>query len=122
MRPIPSPPWPPNIRLPGPALQTVQRRLRVLEEQDHMFLQIYIGKTDGSGVSAMSVDTPGTGEVTLYRKNADGDLETILDGAGNALTVDVLNLAQTAVAASTYVQVKQEGLSGEYLVDFEDCG
>ena len=91
-----------------------------MEQQDHFLPAVYVGRTDGSGVSAMSGSTPGTGTVTLYEFDAAGDLAAIVDSNSNNVTETVYNLSQTAVAANTYVQLKQEVASGNLLVDYED--
>jgi hypothetical protein len=76
---------------------------------------IYIAKSPAGGIAGRSTDTPGSATCDVYRINADGDLE---DAGYN---VTVYNLADASVAASTYIQVKQELASGKLIVDFEDC-
>ena len=83
--------------------------------------EIYIGKTGGGGIPALSSDTPGSAIVTVYLINADGDLEAAKDEDNDDVTVTAYNLSDEAVAANTYVQLKQESLTAHLLVDFENC-
>ena len=83
---------------------------------------IYAGYTGVGGIAAQSGDTPGSAAVTIKQLGASGDWETVKDGDGSDLTRTVYNMSQSAVAASAYVQIKQESVRGALLVDFEDCG
>ncbi len=84
-------------------------------------LRIYIAKTGAGGIAALSGDTPGSATVDLYRIGPDGDLVAITVGVKTATTT-AYNLSSSAVAATTYIHIKQEVSSGKMLVDFEDCG
>lgn len=84
--------------------------------------RIYIALTGVGGVPARSGTAPGSAEVTMYEINDSDTLVASTDAAGDPITLTVYNLALSAVAASTYIQVKQELASGKLLVDFEDCG
>ena len=85
-------------------------------------LAFYIGKTDGSGLTARSGTTPGTGTVTLYTLSS-GALAEFKDKTGTpvANTVTCKNLSDTAVAASSYVMLLQDPVSGAYWCVWEDC-
>ena len=104
-------------------LESMSRRLTFVEQQqDHPITEVYIAKTGGSTIAALAGSTPGAGTVTLYQINSSGGLETVNDDQGVALTVTAYNLASSTVAAPTWIQLKQEMVSGFYLIDFEDCG
>lgn len=101
--------------------QTVRRSERVTSVAKQQAagvhqVRIAIAQTGAGGIAALSGTTPGSGVVTLYRINSDGDLESL------GVSVTAYNLASSAVAANTWVQVKQETASGRLLIDFEDCG
>ena len=85
------------------------------------WLQTYIGKTDGSGITARSGTTPGSGTVTLYKINSSGTLETWKDKADADITKTCYNLSSEAVGASAYVVMMQDLLSGKLLAVWEDC-
>lgn len=82
---------------------------------------IVIAKTGGSGIAARTGTTPGSASCTLYKINSSGVLETAKDRSGSDVTVTVYNLSAYAVEADTYIQAKQEMVSGKFLCDFEDC-
>lgn len=82
---------------------------------------VYIAYTGAGGVPALSGATPGSATVTLQRFDSSDDLENATDTNGDAVTVTAYNLANEAVAANVYVQLKQEGITGRLLVDFEAC-
>ncbi len=103
-------------------LEKLERRLQMQEEQDTFIPSIYVAKTGAGGIAALSGNTPGSGTVTLHRKDGNGDLAALTDGTGADITKTAYNLASTSVAGSTWVQLKQEITSGMLLVDFEDCG
>lgn len=75
---------------------------------------LVIGKTDGSGISAISSDTPGSGTVTLYRLAAGG---TSLASTGYDVTC--YNMAGQ-VAASTYVGMMRDDF-GRFWAIVENC-
>jgi len=113
------------------AVRQVQRAVRRSELRNDfapqfaapvLQLKVYIAKSPATGIPALSSDTPGSADVTLYRINSDGDLEQITDENNDARNATVYNLSSSAVAANTYIQCKQEMASGKLLVDFEDCG
>jgi hypothetical protein len=112
------------------AAQQIQRTVRKGERVnrakqrfDHPAyqLKIHIAKSPAGGIAALSGTTPGSASVALYRMK-DGDLEAITDDNGNAATITAYNLSSSAVAADTFIQIKQEVATGAMLVDFEDCG
>ena len=104
-------------------LESIKRRLQYVEQSpDIPYTQVFIAKTGGSGISAMSGSTPSSGTVTLYQLNSSGTLETVKDDNLSDVTVTAYNIAASAVASSTWVQIKQEMSSGIFVIDFEDCG
>lgn len=72
----------------------------------------YVAKTDGSGITAISGDTPGSGTVTLYAYDG-ADLVSL------SVTETCRNMAG-AVAADTYIQTKVDEF-GVRWVDVEAC-
>jgi len=61
--------------------------------------------------------------VELYKINTStGDIEQALNDLGGAIQVTVYNLASSAIAASVFIQMKREMLSGALMADFENCG
>ncbi len=76
---------------------------------------MFIGQTDGTGVSAMVGTPPGSGTVTLYKRSTTGIVETI------STDITAYNISQTAVGANTNVMVMQDNF-GTYWVIVEDCG
>ena len=80
-----------------------------------------LAKTGAGGVTARSSDTPGTGPVTLYELDTDGDLSEKLDSNGAAVSKTCRNLSTGAVAANSYVMVSQDLLTGSYWAIWEDC-
>ena len=80
-------------------------------------LSVYLAKTSTSGIAAMSTsDVPGSGTVSLYHITTAG-----LVAAPGSPSVTAHNIARNLVAASVFVQLKQELISGKYIIDFEDC-
>jgi hypothetical protein len=71
-----------------------------------------VAKNGGSALAARSGTTMGSGTVTLY----DADESGALTSAG---TATAFNLADTAVAANAWLQVKR--IDGLYVIDFEEC-
>lgn len=106
--------------------EQVRRETRPNYERSSDIQPIYIAKTGGSGIPAMTtadgVDTPGTADVTIYRINDDDELEEATNSSGDTVTVTAYNLASSAVAGDTMIHLKQEIVSGKLLADFEDCG
>jgi len=97
-------------------------RLLGQRQQPTAVYRFLIGKTDGSGITARSGSTVGTGTVTLYYIDPDTDALTVKqDRNGDDVTVTVKNMSTTAVAASAYVQIGQEHMKGTYLAVWEDC-
>lgn len=84
-------------------------------------LLTYLAKCDGSGISARSGTTLGSGTVTLYTTNASHQLTAWTDRNGTAITKTAYNMSTTAVAANAYVVVVQELLSGKLIAVWEDC-
>lgn len=99
-----------QLRLEVQQLRTMLRALAAAPEGEC----IEIGKTDASGISTISGDTPGSGTVTLYRKPAG---ETDLESTGH--DVICLNMAGS-VAASTYVAMLRDRM-GRYWAIVENC-
>lgn len=83
--------------------------------------KVYVCKTPAGGIPAMTGDTPGSAECTVYRFDADDVLEAVTDRNGDDVTITVKNLADEAVAGETYIQTKQESVSARNLADFEVC-
>lgn len=82
----------------------------------------YLAKTDASGVTARSGDTPGSGTVTLYKHDSSENLvQQTASGNSAAVTRTAYNLSTTAVSASTYVMCVEEQITGKLYVAWEDC-
>lgn len=73
----------------------------------------YIGKTDGSGITALSGTTPGSGTVTLQEVASGGTLTARQDADANDVTATAYNLCTTAISSSTYVFLTKEMLTGK---------
>lgn len=78
-------------------------------------LQTAVAKADGSGVTARSGTTAGSGTVAVYYIAAG-----VLTDTGETLTA--YNLSATAVANNAYITIKRCSLDEEWIVDAEDCG
>ena len=78
-------------------------------------LQTAVAKAGGSGVTARSGSTAGSGEVTIYYI-ASGVLTSMTE------TLTAYNLSATAVANNAYITIKRCSLDEEWIVDAEDCG
>ena len=102
-------------------LNSIKPALRPPAEQHQCLLKIYVARSPDGGIAACSGTTPGSAECTLYKIDADGELVSAKDSAGDPLTATVYNVAASAVDGSTFIQCKQELLSGKLLCDFEDC-
>lgn len=98
-----------DMRRVAETVHAVERQVRTRPErgrQTHRrrFRDVHaafrIGKTDGSGVSARSGTTPGSGTVQFYRRSAAGALEATEED-----TVTAYNLSTVEVASNTYVGV-----------------
>lgn len=89
---------------------------RIILFGNHWFIAspptAFIAKT-GSAIAAMASSTPGSGTVTLYYIDSDGDLVS----AGTSVTA--FNIANGEVAGDTFIQVKL--CSGKWIIDFESC-
>lgn len=77
--------------------------------------QFHVALTDGSGISAASGSTPGSGTVTLQRL-VSGALANRTDSTGAAVTKTVYNFVETASAASAYVFVAEDAAGTLWLV------
>jgi hypothetical protein len=75
----------------------------------------YIAATGATPIAARVGSTPGSGTVTLYEITDAGVL------AATTETVTAYNIAKVAVSASAFIQLKREGKSGKFIIDFEDC-
>lgn len=76
--------------------------------------QTAIAQTSSGGISARSSSTAGSASCTVFTL-ASGDLTT----TGSSVTV--YNWSETAVGANKYITIKQIGLTGDWVVDAEDC-
>ena len=72
----------------------------------------YIMKTDGSGCTARSGTTVGSGTATPYYINGSNVLTAVQEG-GSDVSLDVYNISTETIAPNSYVQCK---LVGEKLV------
>ena len=77
-------------------------------------VQTIIGKASGS-ITARSGSTAGSGTMSLYYCDKDGTLTDSGD------TVDVINIASSAVTAGAFITAKLDSLSQRFVVDMEDC-
>lgn len=105
-------------------LEQMSRRLQFVEQpQDHMFLQIFIAKTDSGGIPAATATRASKATVTLQYIDDNDDYQDLLDDVGNPITVTAYNTNRTAIAStvSDIIQIKQEGGSGRLCADVEDC-
>jgi len=78
-------------------------------------LQTAVAKAGGSGVTARSGTTAGSGTVSIYYI-ASG----VLTDTGE--DVAVVNMSATAVANNAYITIKRCSLDEDWIVDAEDCG
>ncbi len=78
-------------------------------------MQTAVAKAGGSGVTARSGTTAGSGTVSIY-SIVDG----ILTDTGE--TVTAYSMSATAVANNAYITIKRCSLDEEWIVDAEDCG
>jgi hypothetical protein len=78
-------------------------------------MQTAVAKAGGSGVTARSGTTAGSGTVTIYY--IDGGVLT-----STSQTVTAYSLSATAVANNAYITIKRCSLDEEWIVDAEDCG
>ena len=78
-------------------------------------MQTAVAKAGGSGVTARSGTTAGSGTVTIYYI-ASG----VLTSTSQEITA--YNLSATAVADNAYITIKRCSLDEEWIVDAEDCG
>lgn len=85
-------------------------------------LGVYMAKTSTGGIPAMSTsNVAGTGTVTLYKFSTSNALTAHTGSTGGNITVTAHNIARVSVGASKFIQLKQELLTGKYVVDYEDC-
>jgi len=78
-------------------------------------MQTAVAKAGGSGVTARSGTTAGSGTVSVYYI-ASG----VLTDSGQ--DVAVVNMSATAVANDAYITIKRCSLDEDWIVDAEDCG
>jgi len=78
-------------------------------------MQTAVAKAGGSGVTARSGTTAGSGTVSIY-----SIVEGILTDTGE--TVTAYSLSGTAVANNAYITIKRCSLDEDWIVDAEDCG
>ena len=78
-------------------------------------MQTAVAKAGGSGVTARSGTTAGSGTVSIYYI-ASG----VLTDTGE--TVTAYSMSATAVANNAYITIKRCSLDEEWIVDAEDCG
>lgn len=102
-------------------LLDVTRTLRGQRAEIPSDLCVYFGYTGAGGIPAMAGVTPGSGNVTLYRFTEANTVEEAKDKDNVSVVVTAYNLSTDAVAGTTYVQLKQEMVSGRLLVDYERC-
>lgn len=81
------------------------------------YFEMRLAKTDGSGITARSGTTAGSGTVTLQYLDDAGEIQA---SANSADTFEVKNWVATAGAADTYVIVGQDSLGTWWLLN-EDC-
>ena len=81
----------------------------------------FLAKTDGSGITARSGTTAGSGTVTLQTVSANGAISAQQDQEGNDVTVTAYNVSTEALPSSSYTFVVQETISGTLWAVFEDC-
>ncbi len=80
----------------------------------------FVAKTDGSGITARSSDTPGSGTVTIYRRDpSSGDL-AIVQANGANWTRTCYNWTATAIGATTWITVFEDPF-GDLWIDAEEC-
>lgn len=77
-------------------------------------VQTIIGKASGS-ITARSGSAAGSGTMSLYYVDKNGTLTDSGD------TVEVVNIAGSAVTAGAFITAKLDSLSQRYVVDMEDC-
>lgn len=97
-------------RVLGDHLSTVRTT-----EMRHQGCMVYLGKVDGSGLTARSGTTPGTGTVTLY-EIASSVLTARQNADSTDVDVTVYNLSDRPVPASTYTLLLKEMLTGNLYV------
>ncbi len=76
--------------------------------------EILLGKTDEE-IAARSTTTTGVGTVSVFKIAGT----TLTDTTVN---VEAHNMAGSAVATDTYVQMNKDPFSGLWVINFEDCG
>ena len=102
-----------RLRLEVRQVQAAVRALAQLGIDGGGASGVEVAKTDGSGIAAMTGDTPGTGTITPYRIRGDGTLQ--------ALSHDetCYNIAG-AVAATTYILIARDAWKRPWVI-VEDC-
>ena len=106
-------------------LESIRTYDTVREQTPETITQVYIAKTPGGGIPALSGNTPGSATVDIYYIDGDGSAQQLDDGGApspNKVQETAYNFSQTAVAGNTWIHLKQEMVSGKLLCDFEDCG
>lgn len=104
-------------------LQAVRNDMRRPETRPRQYrptasttLGILIGRTSTGGISARSTgDVAGIGTVTICQMTTGGAI------SASSQTVVAYNIASQSIGGSQLVQLKQEMMSGRFIVDFEDC-
>lgn len=77
--------------------------------------ETYYAKAGGSGISARSGSTLGSGTVTLYYRGASNVLTT------TGITVTCYNISGTAVDADAWLIISREYTSRDFVVVVESC-
>lgn len=87
-------------------------------------MRSYVALTGNPGITAASssggVTTPGSGTVTLQELDSSGDLSSMLDSAGAAITVTCKNFVETASAVGAFVFISQD-VHGTFWLLAEAC-
>ena len=78
-------------------------------------VQTIIGKASGSITARSGSGAAGSGTMMLYYVDKNGTLTDSGD------TVEVVNIAGSAVTAGAFITAKLDSLSQRYVVDMEDC-
>ena len=83
---------------------------------------VYLAKTSTGGIPAMSTsNVAGSGTVDLYYISTANTLTLKVGSDGNTVTKTAYNISTWTIGANKWIQIKQEMLSGKFIVDYEDC-
>ncbi len=86
------------------------------DESEQTTPEVYVAKTPGGGIPAISGDTPGTASCQLYRRNkADGALD-----AFGSRSKTVNNITTTDIPGSIYVPVSKDKFNDWYVLAVGD--